>query len=215
MQCSEGVQDPPEHDVARIADPALADRRRRQIMDAAIACFRRRGFHQATMQEICAEAQISAGALYRYFGSKAEIIGAIAEDHRGESDVAFLRAAEQHGFLEAMSIAARNFIKKFADGDGPLIADIMGETLRDESIASVLRSSDQRSVKLFATAVAAAQRRGEIDPALNPENTANTLFALIEGIGLRRAFQGNTDTEAAITQFRAIAERYLSPRDRS
>ncbi|HVK80674.1 MAG TPA: helix-turn-helix domain-containing protein, partial [Verrucomicrobiae bacterium] len=79
--------------MARIADPLLADRRRRQIMDAAIVCFRRRGFHQASMQEICAEAGISAGALYRYFGSKADIIGAIAEESRAEGDEAFLRAA--------------------------------------------------------------------------------------------------------------------------
>lgn len=215
MHRNEARQEPLEQRLARIADPALADRRRRQIMDAAIACFRRRGFHQATMQEICAEAGISAGALYRYFGSKAEIIGAIAEDHRGEGDVAFLRAAEKHGFIEAMCLAAQNFVQKFADGDGPLIADIMGEVLRDDAIAKVLRLSDIRSVAIFAAAVRAAQDRGEIDETLEPETAANTLFAIIEGIGLRRAFQGETDADAAIAQFRVVAERYLSPRVRS
>lgn len=215
MQRSEPRQGLLEQRLARTADPALADRRRRQIMDAAIACFRRRGFHQATMQEICAEAGISAGALYRYFASKAEIIGAIAEDHRGEGDVAFLRAAEKQGFVEAMCLSAQNFVQKFADGDGPLIADIMGEVLRDDAIAKVLRLSDVRSVTIFAAAVRAAQERGEIDATLEPETAANTLFAIVEGIGLRRAFQGETDTEAAIAQFRAVAERYLSPRVRS
>src|SRR5262245_36272493 len=102
--------------LARLADPELADRRRRQIMAAAIACFRRRGFHQATMAEICAEAGISAGALYRYFSSKADIIGAIAEDKRGESDEAFMRTAEQQGFIPAICLAAREFFDKFADG---------------------------------------------------------------------------------------------------
>lgn len=202
--------------MARIADPLLADRRRRQIMDAAIVCFRRRGFHQASMQEICAEAGISAGALYRYFGSKADIIGAIAEESRAEGDVAFLRAAEKFGFLEALLTSARDFLQKIVD-DGPLVADIMGEALRDESIATALRASDSRSIMIIAKAIIAAQERGEIDPALDPEKTADTLFALVEGIGLRRAFTGAMDAEAAIAQFRTIAERYLAPppRDRS
>jgi len=195
--------------VARLADPELAERRRRQIMDAAIACFRRRGFHQATMQEICAEAEISAGALYRYFGSKAEIIGAIAEDKRGEGDVAFLRAAEQQGLIEALCLSGRDFFQKFADGDGALIADIFAEAIRDDAVATPLRKTDARSVALFVKAIKAAQARGEIDVTLDAEDAANTLFAGIEGIGLRRAFLRDTDPEAAVAQFRTFAERYL------
>jgi TetR/AcrR family transcriptional repressor of uid operon len=198
--------------LARLADPELADRRRRQIMDAAIACFRKRGFHQATMAEICTEAGISAGALYRYFASKAEIIGAIAEDSRGESDDAFLRAAEEHGVVDAMCLACRSFMQKFADGDGSLIADIFAEAIRDDAVAAPLRASDVQSVKVFTKAIKAAQVRGEIDPSLDAEMTVNTLFAALEGIGLRRAFLRDTDPDAALLQFRTLAERYLSPR---
>jgi len=197
--------------LARLANPELAERRRRQIMDAAVACFRRRGFHQATMSEICAEAGISAGALYRYFNSKAEIIGAIAEDKRGEGDVTFLRAAETQGLIPALCLAARDFFQKFADGDGALIADIMSEAMRDEAIAAPLRRTDERSLAIFVKAIKAAQARGEADPALDPENAANTLFATIEGIGLRRAFLRDTDPEAAVEQFCAFADRYLRP----
>ena len=41
------------------------DARRRQIVDAAIVCFVRKGFHRATMQDICREAGLSAGAVDR------------------------------------------------------------------------------------------------------------------------------------------------------
>ncbi|MGE0740254.1 MAG: TetR/AcrR family transcriptional regulator [Hyphomonadaceae bacterium] len=198
--------------MARLADPELADRRRRQIMDAAIACFRRRGFHQATMQEICAEAGISAGALYRYFASKAEIIAAISEDKRTESDAAFLRAAEAAGVVEAMCLVAGDFFQKLADGDGALIADIIAEAIRDDAIADSLRATDQRSIGLAVKAIAAGQKRREVDATLDPEIAASTLFAALEGIGLRRAFLRETDREAALSQFRALAERYLKPR---
>lgn len=199
-----------EVSVARLPDPLLAERRRRQILDAAIACFRRRGFHQATMAEICAEADISAGALYRYFASKAEIIAAIAEDHRGESDSAFLRTAETDGLIPALYMSARDFFQKFADGDGALIADIMAEAMRDDALSASLRKTDDHSVQLFVKAITAAQARREISVTLDPKEAAETLFATIEGIGLRRAFLRNTDPEAAVAQFCSIAERYLS-----
>lgn len=198
--------------MARLANPALAERRRRQIMDAAIACFRRRGFHQATMQEICAEASISAGALYRYFSSKAEIIAAIAEDTRGESDIAFIRAAEEAGIIEALCAAAKDFFQKFEQGDGALVAEILAEAIRDEEVAAPLRATDIRSVELFTKAIKTAQARGEVDASLDAKTAADTLFAAIEGIGVRRAFLRDTDADRAVAQFRALAERYLSPR---
>lgn len=218
MRCNNAAQAvsgnplPGDSLLARLPNPELAERRRRQILDAAIACFRRRGFHQATMAEICAEAGVSAGALYRYFSSKADIIGAIAEDKRGESDQAFLRAAEEQGFIPAMCLAARGFFDKFAEGDGALIADIFSEAIRDDAVAAPLRASDAQSVKIFMQAVKAAQKRGEIAATLDPEIVTDTLFAALEGIGLRRAFRRDIDPDAAVSQFRALAERYLEPR---
>ena len=57
---------------------AHLDARRRQILDAARRCFLRNGFHATSMQDVLAEAGLSAGAVYRYFRGKDEIIAAIA-----------------------------------------------------------------------------------------------------------------------------------------
>lgn len=197
--------------MARLPDPLLADRRRRQILDAAITCFRARGFHQATMQEICAAADISAGALYRYFSSKAEIIAAIAEDKHADSDVVLLNASRSGPVIDALSRIARDFFQKFEDGDGALIAEIFAEAIRDDAVAAPLRQINDMSVKYCTEAIKAAQDRDEIDKKLDASTAANTLFAAIEGIGLRRAFLRETDTEAALIQFRALAHRYLEP----
>ena len=43
------------------------DQQTQRILDAAKACFVRYGFQGASMQQICAEAGMSPGALYRYF----------------------------------------------------------------------------------------------------------------------------------------------------
>lgn len=179
-------------------------------MAAALTCFRRRGFHQATMQEICATAEISAGSLYHYFASKAEIIGAIAEAGREGADAAFQRAAEQTGVIDAMcEVAGEYFSKVTVAGEGALIADIMAELIRDDVISSQLRKADADSVHKMAAALRTAQKRGDIDASLDVEAATDTILATIEGIGLRRAFLRDPDSTIAETQFRAFLERYL------
>ena len=52
---------------------------RARILDAALAVFRRRGFQQATMREIAAEAHVAVGAAYYYFDSKDALVMAFYE----------------------------------------------------------------------------------------------------------------------------------------
>src|SRR3954470_18901979 len=59
----------------RVSEEHL-ERRRRQILDAARRCFVRKGVHETSMQDIFAESGLSAGAVYRYFKSKNEIVAA-------------------------------------------------------------------------------------------------------------------------------------------
>src|SRR6516225_7014472 len=63
---------------------SVAEARHRQILQAAAACFGRRGFHQATMQDICSEVGLSPGSVYRYFRSKEELIAALVEEDRAK-----------------------------------------------------------------------------------------------------------------------------------
>ncbi len=56
-----------------------------KILAAAERCFVRSGFHQTSMQEICAEAGMSPGNLYRYFPSKEALIAGISERNRTEA----------------------------------------------------------------------------------------------------------------------------------
>lgn len=63
----------------RVSDEHL-ERRRRQIVDAAQRCFSRKGFHQTSMQDVFAESGLSAGAVYRYFKSKDELVAELASN---------------------------------------------------------------------------------------------------------------------------------------
>jgi TetR/AcrR family transcriptional regulator, transcriptional repressor of aconitase len=54
------------------------ERRRQQILDAARECFRKQGFHNTSMQDIFKASGLSAGAVYRYFPSKHQLVREIA-----------------------------------------------------------------------------------------------------------------------------------------
>jgi len=69
----------------RTVDPEPNERRRGQILGGAAGYFMRRGFHQTTMQKICAQAGMSFRGIYKYFASKDAIIVAIAEKQREEN----------------------------------------------------------------------------------------------------------------------------------
>src|SRR6187399_1898615 len=76
--------------------------RRDEILAAAQRCFVRSGFHQTSMQEICAEAGMSPGNLYRYFPSKESLIAGIAERDRAEVAQEFANADLSHGFFAVL-----------------------------------------------------------------------------------------------------------------
>jgi len=65
--------------------PRVSDRyrddRRGHILRAARRAFLRHGFHATSMQDLFAEAQLSSGAVYRYFPGKEDIVLAIAENN--------------------------------------------------------------------------------------------------------------------------------------
>src|SRR3981081_4689616 len=94
----------------RRADTQRQSDRRLEILDAAQRCFVRSGFHGASMQEICAEAEMSPGNLYRYFPSKEALIAGICERNRAEAADSFLEVDRAPGFFEGLAALARHHL---------------------------------------------------------------------------------------------------------
>jgi len=196
----------------RHADPALPERRRAQILDAARYCFRERGFRQTTIEEICAEARISPGALYRYFDAKADIVAAIALDARAAAEAALDRLDDAEALIDALAEMARAFFAAFEDdGDAALLADIWAEAARDPLLAKALRARDSAAARRLTGAIVRAQRSGTVYPALAPEEAAEMLLSALEGMALRRT-RGQSAAAEAPRRFRVLALHILKPK---
>jgi AcrR family transcriptional regulator len=65
-----------------MTEPSLQARardRQRRILDAALAVFSRRGYRDASVDEIAEEAQTSKGGVYFHFAAKQAIFGALLD----------------------------------------------------------------------------------------------------------------------------------------
>ncbi len=87
----------------RRANLKLQSDRRAEILAAAERCFARSGFHQASMHEICLEAGMSPGNLYRYFPSKEAIIAGISERNRADAAESFAAVDQAEDFFAGLA----------------------------------------------------------------------------------------------------------------
>ena len=99
----------------RHIDPERAANRRRQVLDAAATCFRRSGFHGASMSEISKAAGMSAGHIYNYFASKDAIIAAFVEQNETRVHEIISNIGSQPDPLQSMIDEAPRHIDQSLD----------------------------------------------------------------------------------------------------
>src|SRR5213594_4337294 len=105
--------------------------RRTQILDAAVVCFAKRGFHQASMHDISAEAGISVGLIYRYFQNKEAVISAMADRHKQEIQEVLFTA--HCGETEPQVVSA-------------FVVDLFAEASRNPHVAQLVRDVCETSM---------------------------------------------------------------------
>src|SRR4051794_22499795 len=119
----------------RRANAQLQSDRRAEILAAAERCFSRSGFHQASMQDICAEAGMSAGNLYRYFASKESLIAGISERNRAQAAAMLSEVGNAPDFFAALAEHARHHLVERSVEEVGLCAEIMAESRRNPEVA--------------------------------------------------------------------------------
>ena len=59
---------------SQVTDAALVQRRREQIVSAAVELFSAQGFYRTTIQEIARKAGVSTGLIYQYAQTKEDVL---------------------------------------------------------------------------------------------------------------------------------------------
>ncbi|MEO5755137.1 MAG: TetR/AcrR family transcriptional regulator [Chthoniobacterales bacterium] len=166
--------------------------RRQQILEAAMLCFGKRGFHQTSMHDISTAAGISVGLIYRYFKNKEEVIGALAEEHKKHIAELIARAGEAPTLLEAMEIL---FTSHCGEQSPQIISafvlDLFAEASRNPQVAKVVRNVAKAKTDGVADLIARSPEARLIPRGLDPREIAEMIFAVNDGTMMRNVFRTN------------------------
>jgi TetR/AcrR family transcriptional regulator, repressor for uid operon len=183
-----------------------------RILDASKKCFVRSGFRGASMHDICREAEMSPGALYRYFPSKESIIEAISENNRRE-DMAFLaRMGSGPTIIDGFMTAIMGHIRHVhATGMGPLFTEIKAESMRNETVRRCCHESEAQVIAAFAGFIEKATQQGLLNPIADIKTLIPVMMAVGEGLIFSDLPEQGVDADKLEPFLRALAEAYLRP----
>ncbi|WP_171108762.1 MULTISPECIES: TetR/AcrR family transcriptional regulator [Streptomyces] len=199
--------------MARVSQEHL-DARRRQILDGAAVCFARNGFHATSMQDVLKEVDLSAGAVYRYFSGKEELIAAIVGEVLGSVREAFEVAARQSpppppdelvAAVLGRTLAARENLTVDGRPAFPrLVVQVWTETLRNEELAAVLRDGYGSVRAAWSRIVEGYQDAGMMRPDVAPDHVARTMIAAVMGFVAQQSLFGPVPVEVLRDGLRAL-----------
>jgi TetR/AcrR family transcriptional repressor of uid operon len=164
--------------------------RRTQILDAAMVCFAERGFHQASMHDISAEAGISVGLIYRYFQNKDAVISAMADRHKKEIQTVLERARQAPSLLESLEIL---FTAHCCENEprvtSAFVVDLYAEAARNPGIADLVRDVLQTAMDGVTDLIAHSPEAKNAAHGLAPNEQAELIFAVARGMLMRDVLQ--------------------------
>jgi TetR/AcrR family transcriptional regulator, repressor for uid operon len=171
--------------------------RRTQILDAALVCFAKRGFHQASMHDISAEAGISVGLIYRYFENKDAVISAMADRHKKEIQEVLERAQQAPTLLESLEI----LFTAHCCEDAPqvvsaFVVDLYAEASRNPRVADLVRDVLETAMNGVTDLIARSPEAESAAHGLKPHELAELIFAVSRGMLMRDVLQPQEMTAA-------------------
>jgi len=163
--------------------------RRRQILDAAWACFARKGFHATTMPEICRQAGLSTGAVYSYFRSKERIIEEGAREALASTLESMGEPPPDVPAVEALQALLERLLLALGEAAmrDRIRADVAlwGEAVSHPRVSGVLAGNVRDLRSRLARLVRRAQTEGGLSPALEPGAVSRVILALYLGAALQ------------------------------
>ncbi|CAM5259139.1 Nucleoid occlusion factor SlmA [Streptomyces alboniger] len=198
----------------RTVDPAKHRARRRHIINSAAELFAAKGFERTTTAEICKAAGMSAGNLFHYFPNKRAIFHAVFEDDEPDGGVtkaerlAAARASDDPwaALLDTVDLLAAPATEPLVPA---LVMEAMVQAYRDPELDALLSRDNDEERSTVTTLLRDATAAGQIDPALDPDDTAAWVMALIAALYTSAATDPSFRPADQLPTLRLILERFL------
>lgn len=183
----------------KVSDAHRASRQD-QIINAALACFSRSGFHRASMADIIEESGLSAGAIYLHFAGKQDIVWAAAERVLGT------RTRELEALISGPLLPPpAGLLRLIMDGltrdlhDTGLLVQLWGEAVIDSEIgghvAEIFAELERHFHDYLAGWARQSRGLGQEASAVWAMTALPAMLALGQGYLLQRALLPDFDSD--------------------
>jgi len=191
--------------------PETQAARRAHILDCAEQCFARAGFHRTTTADICAEAKISAGALYVYFDSKEALIAGLCERDRAAFSERFEALANASDTLAALAALGQHYFVEEAPYKHRLSIEIGIEATRNPRVGEIFQSVDGYCRDSFTALFRRLAAEGRIAPTIDIDTLSKVFMVIGDGMFWRRAVDPDFDAKAVLPAIVGIIGHLLDP----
>ncbi|HET9421634.1 MAG TPA: TetR/AcrR family transcriptional regulator [Nocardioides sp.] len=183
--------------------------RRVEILDAAVRCVAREGFHKTTMAHVIAESGLSAGAVYGYFKGKPELIKAIATRALSgfaevlESVASAPGPVTPVGGLRAVISEVERMTAESGGAFPKVVVHAWSEAARDEEIREVVRSNVDKVHRAWIDVLTRAEADGTVAPG-DHTASARVLVGLMPGFLVQGLLLEEIDGASYVEGFEAL-----------
>ncbi|HTQ14455.1 MAG TPA: TetR/AcrR family transcriptional regulator [Rhizomicrobium sp.] len=189
--------------------------RRRQLLDAALRCFSRNGFHNTTTADIVRDAGVAQGTFYLYFKTKADVIAALADDEDQSDALISGLAAAQADPIAGLTVLFNQHGGTLASAqhidEHRVRIQGWAEALRDDAIRDQLLANNARVEREIVRLIERGQRTGQFRADAEPQGFARALIALFRGLTLQAAWEGRFDAGLTATTIEDMVRGALLP----
>lgn len=168
--------------MARSKDTQLHDQRRQDILAAAARVFKAKGFHLARTSDICDEAGLSAGTVFRHFDTKQAMIQAIAQIEFDAYRGVLAELSNREGLEGLSRIDAAGLSALLRPSAFALSADSWLELARDPETRASLLDFDRGLRVTLTDVLARGQAEGWVRANVDPAGAANLMLAVFSGL---------------------------------
>ena len=172
--------------MARTKNDELHQQRREEILRAAARTFKRRGFHAARTEDICTEARLSSGTVFRHFASKHEMIMELASREYAFYQSQIQQLATREGLEWLSTLDAEKLEEMLTPSEYDLGSDSWLELSRLEPWRGKLTSFEFELRHTLAERLVVGQREGWVRADVNGLGAAHLLCAVITGLLFER-----------------------------
>lgn len=165
---------------------AAAAKRKGRILEAAVACFLERGYHQTGVRDIAKRAGVSLGNLYNYFPGKHDVLIEIAALERAQLQPVIEGLKKPAPAPKLLDEFLTSYARVMASAENVILTiEISSEAIRQPDIGKLFLENRNELAVALAAVVKQGATDGDFRDDIDPHEIALLVIDVMDGCAYR------------------------------